>query len=148
VTELPERWVLHGESIIARSVRYEPEKLFTYQSNWNNGLPTATSNQDMRGAMTPFFFDQNGTQHSTNRNVSQADFPLSCPTSRCEWSPYQTLGVCSACADVSHLLTYACLPMTLDWIRNATGPGTEDTYLNGKHNCSRWFLPAKRLPFP
>jgi hypothetical protein len=131
VTELPERWVLHGESMIARSVRYEPEIASAYQSNWGD-LPIAVPNQDLKGALTPYFYDQNGTQTSTNRNGSQANFPLSCPTSRCEWSPYQTLSVCSACADISHLLTYACLPMTLDWIRNATGPHTEDTYSNGK----------------
>lgn len=66
-----------------------------------------------------------------NGNGLQADFPLLCPTSRCAWSSYQTLGVCSSCQDVSSLLTYACLPMKMDWILNSTGPKTEATWPNG-----------------
>jgi hypothetical protein len=135
VTNLPERWTLRGDGIIPRVVRYEPEVVYTYSSA-SDGLPLSLQNQDLKGALTPYFYDQNGTQYSTSRNGSQADFPLSCHTSVCEWAPYQTLGVCSACVDITSLLAYACLPMRMDWIRSSTGPTTESTYPNGKHTLN------------
>jgi len=45
----------------------------------------------------------------------------SCPTSRCTWPLYETLGVCSQCADVSSHLTYACLETTVDWTHELHG---------------------------
>jgi hypothetical protein len=61
-------------------------------------------------------------QHSLTQSLSRrfgdaprADIPLNCPTSNCTWPLYETLGICSACADVSQLLTFACLPSLLDW---------------------------------
>jgi hypothetical protein len=131
VTDLPERWTQRGEGLIARVVRYDPEVVYAWQSTMGE-IPMAQPNQDLKAALTPLFYDKNGTRPSTDRNGSEADFPVSCPTSVCKWSPYQTLGVCSACVDISSLLTYACLPMRMDWIRNATGPSTEHTYANGK----------------
>jgi hypothetical protein len=130
VTSFPERWLLRGEGLIPKVVRYSPEVVDVFSSTWGD-TPTAATNQDLKGALTPLFYDQNGTHHSTNRNGSQQDLPFVCPTSVCSWKPYRTLGVCSACADISDLLTYACLPMRMDWIRNSTGPTTEHTYPNG-----------------
>jgi hypothetical protein len=131
VTNLPERWTPRGEGLIPRAVRYQPEVVYAYQSNWGD-LPVAQPNLDLKGALTPLFYDQNGTEYSRRHNGTQSDLPLSCPTSICKWEPYQTLGVCSACADITSLLKYACLPMRMDWIRSATGPSTENTYPNGK----------------
>ncbi|KAH4385328.1 hypothetical protein HBI24_128460 [Parastagonospora nodorum] len=130
VTDLPERWTSRGEGLIPRAIRYEPEVVYAYQSN-SGDMPIAQPNLDLRWALTPLFYDQNSTEHSGNRNGSRLDLPLSCPTSVCKWNPYQTLGVCSACTDITNLLTYACLPMRMDWIRSATGPSTEHTYQNG-----------------
>jgi hypothetical protein len=45
----------------------------------------------------------------------------SCPTSRCTWPLYETLGVCSQCADVSNYLTYDCITSRIDWTANLTG---------------------------
>jgi len=137
VTDLPERWTSRGEGLIPRAIRYEPEIVYAYQSN-SGDMPIAQPNLDLRWALTPLFYDRNGTEHSGNRNGSRLDLPLSCPTSVCKWNPYQTLGVCSACTDITNLLTYACLPMRMDWIRSATGPSTEQTYQNGK--CGRHFV--------
>ena len=130
VTDLPERWVLQGESFIPRSIRYQPKVEDQFDSTWET---TAISqmNPELRRALYPFFF-ANGTQPTVVGNTTQAEIPLVCPTSRCEWPSYETLAVCSACEDVSHMLEYACLPMKLDWIRNSTGPGTENTWPNGK----------------
>jgi hypothetical protein len=131
VTSLPERWTLRGEGHIPRVVRYDPEVAYVYQSNWGD-LPVGQPNQDLKGSLYPLFYDQNGTAHSKIGKDTQSDLPLSCPTSVCKWSPYQTLGVCSACADISELLTYACLPMRMDWIRSSPGPSTEHTWPNGE----------------
>jgi hypothetical protein len=141
VTSLPEKWTPRGEGLIPRAVRYEPEVVLAYQTNWGD-LPIAQPNLDLREALTPLFYDKNNTELSRRRNGTQTELPLSCPTSICQWSPYQTLGVCSACADISELLTWACLPMSMDWIRNATGPSTEDSYPNGKSKQSVLFSDA------
>ncbi|KAF2830652.1 hypothetical protein CC86DRAFT_378915 [Ophiobolus disseminans] len=130
VTDLPERWTVRGEGSISRTIQYQPASVYTFQSDMGDS-PMTTAGPDVRGALSPYFYDQNGTQYTAGGNNTQAGFPLSCPTSQCEWSPYQLLSVCSACVDVSSLLTYACLPMKMDWIRSSMGPGTENTYPNG-----------------
>jgi hypothetical protein len=121
VTSLPGRWTPRGEGLIPRAIRYEPEVVYTFSSA-SGGIPTAMHSQDMKGAITPYFYDQNGTEYSTSRNGSQSNFPFACPTSVCKWDPCPTLGVCSACVDIASLLTYACLPMKMDWIRSSAGP--------------------------
>jgi hypothetical protein len=45
----------------------------------------------------------------------------SCPTSKCTWPLYDTLGVCSQCADVSSYLTYDCITNLIDWTSQSTG---------------------------
>ncbi|EMD93578.1 hypothetical protein COCC4DRAFT_191454 [Bipolaris maydis ATCC 48331] len=129
VTDLPERWIVQGESSIPRSIRYEPRVDGQFDSTWDT-TEVAQLNPDLRRAMYPFFYD-NGTQPTVVGNTTQAEIPLVCPTSRCEWPSYETLAVCSACEDVSHMLEYACLRMKMDWIRNSTGPGTDSTWPNG-----------------
>lgn len=130
VTDLPERWIVQGESSIPRSIRYEPRVDLQYDST-EDDEEVAQMNPDLRRAMYPFFYDH-GTQPIVVGNTTQAEIPLVCPTSRCEWPSYDTLAVCSACEDVSHMLEYACLRMKMDWIRNSTGPGTDSTWPNGK----------------
>jgi len=131
VTDLPERWTPRGEGWIPRARRYQPDIILAWQSNVDDKLPIAQPNEDLTAALLPYFYEQNGTQRSKSLNGSQVDFPVSCPTSRCEWPPYQSLGVCSACEDISSLLTFACLPMKMDWLRSSAGPTTESTYPNG-----------------
>jgi hypothetical protein len=131
VTDLQERWILQGNSSIPRSIRYTPSDVLTYDSTYDD-TPTSTMNQDLKRALDSFMYDRNGTRPLLTEGGPQAEIPLVCPTSRCEWPAYQSLGVCSACEDVSHLLEYHCLNMKMDWIRNATGPGTEDTYSDGE----------------
>ena len=131
VTDFPERWRLQGASSIPRSIRYTPSVVLAYDNTWDN-TPITQMNQDLKRALDPFFYDQNGTRPLTTQNGTQATIPLICPTSKCEWPDYQSLGVCSACEDVSYLLEYSCVKMKMDWIRNSTGPGTEDTYPTGE----------------
>ncbi|EUC49125.1 hypothetical protein COCMIDRAFT_85359 [Bipolaris oryzae ATCC 44560] len=119
VTNLPERWKLEGESFIPSIVRYEPTVQNQYEASI--GVPMAVTNNELRRGMVPFFYDQNGTRPLITGNATQAEIPLLCPTGRCEWPPYDTLAVCSACEDISHLLEYGCLMTRMDWIREALG---------------------------
>lgn len=55
----------------------------------------------------------------------------SCPTSNCTWPPYETLGVCSQCADISSLLNFTCVNQTVDWTSELGGGyQIEKTYPN------------------
>ena len=45
----------------------------------------------------------------------------SCPTSKCTWPLYETLGVCSECADITSYLTFACLTSKVDWLADTEG---------------------------
>ncbi|KAJ6198920.1 hypothetical protein J3E72DRAFT_239356 [Bipolaris maydis] len=60
VTDLPERWIVQGESSIPRSIRYEPRVDGQFDSTWDT-TEVAQLNPDLRRAMYPFFYD-NGTQ--------------------------------------------------------------------------------------
>jgi hypothetical protein len=145
VTELPERWTERGEGSIPKTIRYDPALVLAYESNAFDGAPFVQANQDLVSALSPLFYGQDGIQRLPNSgNVTQVDIPISCPTSLCKWSPYLSLGVCSACSDVSDLLSYACLPMRMDWIRNSTGPTTEHTYPNGKSSPSLMCFEARK----
>jgi hypothetical protein len=135
VTDLPERWKLQGDSFIPRIIRYEPKVEYLYDTSFMDNEPSSIVNSDLKTALSSFFYDKNGTFPLKIGNATQAEIPLVCPTSRCEWPPYETLAVCSACEDVSHLLDYACLNMSMDWIKNSsylTGAGTKNPYPNGK----------------
>lgn len=104
---------------------YDPGLGTTYQG----GARLAQQDLDLQSITNKFFFD-NGTQPIPFGNGTRADIPLSCPTSKCTWTPYQTLGFCSSCVDVSELLTFACLETRVDWTSNLTGTGNETYYPN------------------
>ena len=140
VTDLPERWKVQGESFIPRIVRYEP--ILENQYEDDSGVAIALTNNEMRRGMQPFFYNQNGTRPLTTGNATQAEIPLVCPTGRCEWPSYETLGFCSACADVSQLLEYACLTTKMDWIRLAINPKPNETAPRGMwvHKLELWSI--------
>ncbi len=133
--QTPDLWVHTGESFVPRVIRYQPsrEKIL----NSLEGSSSTLMNGDLASALNPFFFDQNGNYTSTNPNNTQFKTPQFCRTSRCEWSPYETLGVCSACADVSNLLEYACLNTSMDWTRSAQLVNTYD-WPNGKLQMTKY----------
>jgi hypothetical protein len=111
VTDLPERWEPDGFGEIPRVVRYEGDNMEIYEG----GLPNTLHDINLRQATLKFFY-YNGNEAIPFGSGKRPNIPLSCPSSRCEWDEYDTLGICSACADVSELLTYGCLTTNLDWI--------------------------------
>lgn len=120
IIDLPERWVLQGYGEIPRADQYEGNIKQLYM----DGLPATLEDSDLRQAVFKYFYSNDSSPVAFG-NGTRPDIPLSCPSSRCEWEPYDSLGLCSACVDVSELLTYACLEAKLDWVSTT------------KHNSSK-----------
>jgi hypothetical protein len=113
---LPERWALEGKGSILRSVRYEGDNGDLYQ----DGSPMSMEDINLRQIIYKYFY-YNGDQPIPFGNGTRPETPLSCPSGRCDWDPYESLGFCSACANVSELRSYACLTtrLDMDWISSA-----------------------------
>ncbi|EUC49127.1 hypothetical protein COCMIDRAFT_85364 [Bipolaris oryzae ATCC 44560] len=111
VVSFPERWTLqNATSSIPRVIRYEPH----YPADFINGEVSVQSDQDIMAVADTFFLGK-GTQSIPYGNGSRPEIPLTCPTSKCTWPSYETLGMCSQCVDVSQLLTFTCMFTQVDW---------------------------------
>jgi hypothetical protein len=111
VVTFPERWTLQNTtSTLPRVVRYEAQ----YAKDFTNGFEAAQTNQDI-STIADTFFTGNGTQPVAFGSGSRPDIPLSCPTSKCTWPAYNTLGVCSHCVEAPQLLTFGCMDTQVDW---------------------------------
>ncbi|KAL5454757.1 hypothetical protein PMIN06_004774 [Paraphaeosphaeria minitans] len=116
VVRYPQHIVLQTQnSSIPRVTRYDPHFTRTFSS----GVQIVNKDLDMSSVIDRFFFDF-GVPEVQVGNGTRAEIPLSCPTSNCTWEPYETLGVCSDCADVADMLDFGCFPAKLDWIQNST----------------------------
>lgn len=124
VTDYPDRWALENvSSAVSQVIRYQPPYMPLYFLGWEE------SQYD--GNIMPIvqrFLYGNGTRSIPSGNATRPEIPLSCPASNCTWPLYDSLAVCSQCAqlDVSELLTNTCLNTTIDWSAHSTGP-TSDT---------------------
>lgn len=110
ITDLPTRSTIRGTGLIPQTLRYEP----ALPAAFYNGDPAVQVDQKMMPVADSFFVG-NGTQPILFGNGTRPDIPLTCPSESCDWAPYETLGICSQCADVSDLLQYACLDTRVDW---------------------------------
>ncbi|KAF5853282.1 hypothetical protein GGP41_001799 [Bipolaris sorokiniana] len=111
VVSFPERWTLqNATSSIPRVVRYEP----IYPVEFVNGEENTQFDPDILVVADTFFLG-NGTQKMPYGNGTRPDIPLSCPTSKCTWPSYETLGMCSQCVEVPQLLTFTCMYTRVDW---------------------------------
>jgi hypothetical protein len=117
VVSFPTRWTLQDtNSSLARTVRYEP----LYDIEYENGIDMVQMDTDILN-VADLFFVGNGTQPMPFGNGTRADVPLSCPSSNCTWPSYETLGMCSQCADAPNLLDFACMPTRIDWTSKLNG---------------------------
>jgi hypothetical protein len=111
VVNYPEVWTQQDtNSSIPRVVRYEP----VYPTEFINGEEQSQYDRDILGIADTFFLG-NGTQEMPFGNGTRADIPLSCPTSRCTWTAYETLAMCSQCVEVPQLLNFTCMLTRIDW---------------------------------
>ncbi len=112
VFNLQDHWTLqHINSSIPRVVRYTPN----YPVEIVSGIQMTQYDNDLLAVADPFFLG-NGTQPVPFGKGTRPDIPLSCPTSRCTWPAYETLGICSQCVETPDLLDFACIIMAADWI--------------------------------
>ena len=124
VFDLQDRWTLqHTNSSIPRVVRYEPD----YPIEMVSGVRTTQYDNDLLAVADPFFLG-NGTQPTSFGNGTRPNIPLSCPTSKCVWPAYNTLGMCSQCVETSQILDFTCVFMTVDW--TSTLNSTVSSYPN------------------
>ncbi|KAF2107520.1 hypothetical protein BDV96DRAFT_464154, partial [Lophiotrema nucula] len=126
VVSYPSLWELQADSSLPQVFRYDPARSVASRG----GQKIIEEDPDL-ARVAEKFFHGNGTQPIPAGNGTRPEIPLSCPTSNCTWPIYETLGICSKCADVSELLNRTCLRTTIDWTADLGGLGTEATYPNG-----------------
>jgi hypothetical protein len=103
---------------------------------FTNWMEQVTVDQEAQAVADKFFFGLGVPQVKVG-NGTRAEIPVSCPSSNCTWKPYETLGVCSDCADVADKLEFACLSAQLDWVQSAN---SYNPYDNG--TMCGWFFNA------
>ncbi|KAH7093057.1 hypothetical protein FB567DRAFT_487165 [Paraphoma chrysanthemicola] len=124
-----DRWTLQSiAGTLPRVLQYRP----ALTPPWQLGYEMAVIDRDL-GNIGRDFFWRNGTQPVPFGNGTRPEIPLSCPTSNCTWPPYETLGICSGCTDVTKILnsTFACLNTTIYWSAAWIGPLKKVPYPNG-----------------
>lgn len=62
-----------------------------------------------------------------------------CPTDDCEWSPFQTLGICSRCADISEELQFGCQDELGDWRPGRETQPQNSTLYPPTNSCGYFF---------
>jgi hypothetical protein len=128
----PTLWVVTDVANITRAVQYDPIPwLFHDQgtAEWN-----LNPQLDMSAASQPYFSTSQDFKIRAN---------ASCPTPKCEWDPFDTLAICSACTPIRGLLERRCINATsVIWQMetNVSSVGTIDT-------CG-WYLipPGNQAP--
>jgi hypothetical protein len=129
VVVMSDQWTLLSISgTLPRVIDYNPEFTPVYKL----GYETSTEDKGLAIIGDEFFYG-NGTQAIPFGNGTRPEIPLTCPSSNCTWPPYETLAVCSICADVSDIVApqYACLNTTIDWSAAWQGPLRTVPYSNG-----------------
>jgi hypothetical protein len=129
VVVISDQWTLLSISgTLPRVVDYNPDFTPVYKL----GYEVSTEDKSLAIIEDEFFFG-NGTQAIPFGNGTRPDIPLTCPSGNCTWPPYETLAVCSSCADVSNIIApaYACLNTTIEWSAAWEGPLKTVPYSNG-----------------
>jgi hypothetical protein len=129
VVVMTDQWTLLSVSgTLPRIIEYRPDFEPVYQF----GYEISSEDRDLARIGKEFFYG-NGTQAIPFGNGTRPEIPLTCPTSNCTWPPYETLAVCSSCADVTDVISpsYACLNTTIEWSAAWKGPLSKVPYSNG-----------------
>ncbi|KAH7081715.1 hypothetical protein BKA63DRAFT_216226 [Paraphoma chrysanthemicola] len=83
----------------------------------------AWSGVDYGAAIRSTAFDIANAISTPNQSVRSA--PSSCPTERCTWAPYSSLGVCHRCKDVSQLVAPVCQQRSMAFPEGTGGSAVE-----------------------
>ncbi|KAH7113747.1 hypothetical protein B0J11DRAFT_139418 [Dendryphion nanum] len=141
VVDTVDRWTLEGVSSIPRVVRYGPK----YNKFFVGGQRQSFVDPTLRAVAADFFYS-NGTQPLSLGNGTRPEIPITCPTSNCTWPPYESLGFCSTCADVSDLLEFRCMTTRVDWISTLNNTFEDATNPNGTV-CGYFLNATSTKPF-
>ena len=117
---------------IPKITRYEP----AFNQEFRIGEFLSNPNKDIQQVADKYFTDY-GVPEVRFGNNTRPEIPISCPTSKCTWDPYDTLGVCGECVDVADMLEFGCHQAPLDWTQNAN---SFKQYENG--TMCGWFFNA------
>ncbi|CAN9107388.1 unnamed protein product [Alternaria alternata] len=101
---------------LPRTIQYTASS----ESIYRQGAEIATGDPDMALVIDKFSYGP-GIPAITFGSSSRPEIPVTCPTSNCTWPAYETLAVCSECADVSSYLSFACLTSRADWVAQLGG---------------------------
>jgi hypothetical protein len=126
----PQRGTNFGTSTVKRSVNF--------QVLGDYGIGDGGQNMSYEDAIlyTP-------TKYVTQGYDDPSQISGLCPSSNCEWPPFQTLGVCNSCQDISDLLEYGCAEEDGAWMASrshAMVPDQNFTSLPPKVSSCGWFL--------
>jgi hypothetical protein len=104
IVSYPQRPIPGSQSSITRSKTYKDANGRVYR----NGTTIVTGDARMASVVEPWF----------TRTGTIPDIVPYCPSDSCSWGPFQTLAVCSSCADASDQLQFACREERGDWREN------------------------------
>lgn len=99
--------------------------------------------QTMSSTSYLYFYDNGTTPRGSGDGVGLApEIPLSCPSSKCNWTEYESLSVCNRCTNIADRLEFRCRKSTLDWIQDpvALADLSDWDYPNG--TACGWYLKA------
>jgi hypothetical protein len=101
LTAYPKRPAMFGKSSLTRSVNFETQS-----------TSVVVSGQKKTGGD---YLVYPALEHAFLSRGAEVETPNPCPSNNCEWAPFDTLGICSQCEDVSDLLTFGCLAESGSW---------------------------------
>jgi hypothetical protein len=115
IVTYPNLWVNVGNASVPRSVSYDTLTGVFFV----NGSRRLGPARPMVAAIEPAFLGVNSSKGGTLPELRG-----SCPTSKCTWEPFNTLAVCSRCADLSNELLWGCSTGPTEWVSKATYQAT------------------------
>ncbi|KAF2101111.1 hypothetical protein NA57DRAFT_36221 [Rhizodiscina lignyota] len=106
IVVFPLRSVPVKEAMLPRSVVYQWDSLIPATVH-EMGSELFTPDVSMNYFVTPLLY--------SNESSKEPDLKVQCPTGNCQFPAFETLGVCSECADISDLLSFRCMPTPVNW---------------------------------
>jgi hypothetical protein len=143
IVTYPTTWIRTGNASIPRAIYYDPAPNEQHNALVDDLLPdqsTLAPDMIMWSAVFPYLWldPYNG----------QAVLNVTCPTSRCTWSPFNTLSVCSRCMEMPDLLDFGCKLTPNNWLNNTYNYPYSNESTNGyiEVNSCGWYLTPPNGP--
>lgn len=132
IVTYPQRPNLQGASTISRSVAFKTVDPIANQ----NGTNMITSDDIMWNTMFKCIMS----------GGAQSQLSPYCPTDDCQWSPFQRLGICSSCADISDELQFGCQNEIGDWRPGRATQSPNSMLYPPTYSCGHFFNISSEYP--